>query len=70
MDEDTNVFAYYVLKWVLMQHLDVVLVAPSASVALWFNWWMDARPLLDEMGVAAADSTHETIEMGMTCGLD
>ena len=68
MDEDTNVFAYYVLKWVLMQHLDIVLVAPSASVTLWFVWWMDARPILDEMGVAAADSKQSAIAMGMTCG--
>ena len=68
-DENTNVFAYYVLKWVLMQHLDIVLVAPSASVALWFDWWMSVRSLLDEMGAAAADSKQSAIAMGMTCGL-
>jgi hypothetical protein len=65
--EDTNVFAYYVLKWVLMQHLESVLLAPAASVAHWFDWWVAAKPALDAAAVAVATSESEELRMGMTC---
>lgn len=66
-NEDTNVFAYYVLKWVLMQHLDSVLLAPAASVGHWFDWWREARPQLEELAADAAASESEDLPMGMTC---
>ena len=62
-NEDTNVFAYYILKWVLMQHMEEVLMAPTASAALWFDWWLAAKPRLDQMIV---DSPSD-FPMGMTC---
>jgi len=65
--EDTNVFAYYVLKWVLMAHLDSVLLAPAASVGHWFDWWVAARPALERAALAAASSESEELSMGMTC---
>jgi len=66
-NEDTNVFAYYVLKWTLMQHLDSVLLAPTASVAFWFDWWLVAKPTLDRAAKEARDSEGEELKMGMTC---
>lgn len=67
-DEDTNVFAYYILKWVLMSaHLDVVLLAPTATVPLWFSWWSAMRPELDSMASAASTSVSQEMKMGMTC---
>jgi len=66
--EDTNVFAYYVLKWVLMGHVGSVLYAPVASVALWFDWWMASKGKLDKM-VANLDPAvaKKDFPMGMTC---
>jgi len=58
--EDTNVFGYYVLKWVLMAHLDDVLLRPTASVPLWFGWWQATK--------LAAAPTSTTVRLGMTCG--
>jgi len=69
-DEDTNVFAYYVLKWVLMQHLESVLLAPTASVHFWFDWWVAAKPDLDRAAKEAAASEGVEIKMGMTCVSD
>ena len=66
-DEDTNVFAYYVLKWVLMQHLDSVLLAPTASVGYWFDWWLAAKPALEVAAKGVGDSEGEELKMGMTC---
>jgi hypothetical protein len=66
-NEDTNVFAYYVLKWVLMQHLDSTLLAPTASVGYWFDWWLAAKPALDRAAKGAAGSEGEELKMGMTC---
>ena len=66
-DEDTNVFAYYVLKWVLMQHLDSVLLAPTASAAYWFDWWLAAKPDLDRAAKRVVASESTEIKMGMTC---
>jgi len=57
--EDTNVFAYYVLKWVLMGHVGEVLYAPVASAALWFDWWQAARLKPVEV--------KKDYPMGMTC---
>ena len=65
--EDTNVFAYYVLKWVLMQHLDAVLLAPSASVAHWNTWWREAKPALEAAAASAVASENTELRMGMTC---
>ena len=66
-DENTNVFAYYVLKWVLMQHQESVLLAPSASVAHWYTWFLEARPALEAMASDVAWSENSEIPMGMTC---
>jgi hypothetical protein len=60
--EDTNVFAYYVLKWVLMGHEMEVILNPSRSVSKWFGWWKVIQPRL-----RTNDATHELIPMGMTC---
>ena len=68
--EDTNVFAYYVLKWVLMQHLDSTLLAPTASVGHWFDWWLAAKPALDRAAKGAAGSQGKELKMGMTCLTD
>ena len=63
-DEDTNVFAYYVLKWVLMRwHLGEVLVNPDRTVRFWVDWWRTARGSLD----GAVYETQQTVSMGMTC---
>lgn len=64
--EDTNVFAYYVLKWVLMQHLEEVLLAPTPSANRWFEWWLAARPRLEAMADAVVDDQKD-FAMGMTC---
>lgn len=60
--EDTNVFAYYILKWVLMQHEYEVLMNPSRSVPKWFGWWKRIQPSL-----RTEDAIQERIPMGMTC---
>jgi hypothetical protein len=61
------VFAYYILKWVLMAHAADVLVSPRASVPLWYNWWLSAKPLLEEMAAAASETSQKELRMGMTC---
>ena len=61
--EDTNVFAYYILKWVLMQHSEEVLLAPVASRTQWIAWWLEAQPIPTDQ------SASEELQMGMTCGL-
>lgn len=66
--EDTNVFAYYVLKWVLMGHLDEVLMSPNRSVTSWYRWWVAARPALEAAAKRAAPSESISLRMGMTCG--
>ena len=66
--EDTNVFAYYVLKWVLMQHTDEVLMAPVASSVRWFDWWLSEKPKLDAMASGISENvTKKDFPMGMTC---
>jgi hypothetical protein len=68
--EDTNVFAYYVLKYVLMLHEENVLVSPVGSVPFWLPWWRGARCELDRIAVLArrSGSDDRAIAMGMTCG--
>jgi hypothetical protein len=65
--EDTNVFAYYVLKWVLMQHLESVLVVADHGVYHWLAWWLAVQPTLDAMADAAMESRTRTLRLGMTC---
>ena len=64
-DEDTNVFAYYVLKWVLMLNGSSAMLAPDHRVAQWFNWWIKAKPTL----LSGVYSESREIRLGMTCGL-
>ena len=68
--EDTNVFAYYVLKYVLMLHEADVLLTPVGSVPLWVPWWRAVRSELDRIAVLArrSGSDDRAIAMGMTCG--
>ena len=66
-DEDTNVFAYYVLKWVLMGHLREALLQPSHAVSLWYGWFMMASGDLDRRAIAAAATADRAMRMGMTC---
>lgn len=60
--EDTNVFAYYVLKWVLMGHCEEVLFAPVATAPLWLTWWNSAKHDLKP-----DDSASRELRLGMTC---
>lgn len=70
--EDTNVFAYYVLKYVLMlpEHEGAVLLTPTLSSRQWLTWWDAARPMLDQIAMSARRSgtDNREIAMGMTCG--
>ncbi|NDE15950.1 hypothetical protein EBZ80_13570 [bacterium] len=65
--EDTNVFAYYVMKWVLMAHTEAVLLAPAASVPHWWSWWEKALPELERLAAGAGAAGAGTVRMGMTC---
>ena len=69
--ENTSVFSYYILKWVLMNtgHCDEVLLSPQASVNHWFIWFLDAQPKLNRLAdVAQSQGTlSQSIQMGMTC---
>jgi len=65
--EDTNVFAYYILKWVLMQHLEEVLFGATHALNHWFDWWTIARPRLDALAEKESGSDDQEISMGMTC---
>lgn len=67
-DEDTNVFAYYVMKWVLMsepEHLAVTLLSPTHAVGSWWMWWVDVRHLLEARASDAVEGVP--LAMGMTC---
>ena len=68
-DEDTNVFAYYILKWTLMKYTPIVLLSPAKTVALWTSWWRAALPELNRMADVkkASGSNSAEIPMGMTC---
>ena len=65
--EDTNVFAYYILKVVLMAHLEEALLRPTHAVGSWVRWWRQSRPALDALAAVAAGTEAETLPMGMTC---
>ena len=67
--EDTNVFAYYVLKYVLMLHEDYVLLTPTGSVSMWIQWWREALPELNQIAalVRRSGADNQAIAMGMTC---
>jgi hypothetical protein len=70
--EDTNVFAYYIMKWVLLrkpEHLAVALLSPTHAVGLWWNWWLDSRSELDMAASysSASGSERVAMPMGMTC---
>jgi hypothetical protein len=65
--EDTNVFAYYVLKWVLMGHLAEVLMDPDRSLSRWFGWWMGAKEALRRMSLQVMYTEGVPMRMGMTC---
>ena len=68
--EDTNVFAYYVLKYVLILHEDDVLLTPTGSLPMWLPWWRAARGELDRIAALEqrSGSDNRAIAMGMTCG--
>ncbi len=66
-DEDTNIFAYYVLKWVLMQHEHEAILGPGHSVRSWFRWWVECLPTLQAIADDAKKSLQESLPMGMTC---
>ncbi len=65
--EDTNVFAYYVLKWVLMQHLTESLMGPDHSVGKWFAWWQAELPRLNRLAARYAETERHIVSMAMTC---
>lgn len=68
--ENTNVFAYYVLKYVLMRHEIDALLTPAVSVSWWLAWWREELPLLNRIATLAqrSGSDDRAIAMGMTCG--
>lgn len=65
--ENTNVFAYYVLKWVLMGHTGAVLLAADRSVHRWMDWWRAAQPALAALTKTQAVTEGHNLRMGMTC---
>jgi hypothetical protein len=65
-DERTNVFAYYILKWVLMGHPEVFLDR-NACVSRWFIWFQESLPKLQELSSRYADSEYESLSLAMTC---
>ena len=67
--ETTNVFAYYVLKWVLMQHLEEALLHPNKTVGKWLTWWHESRPMLTRMSQQVLYTEGVPMAMGMTCGV-
>lgn len=66
--ETTSVFAYYILKWVLFQHLEHMLLAPKESVNHWCDWWITARPQLDHLASRFKYTERLHLRLGMTCG--
>jgi hypothetical protein len=65
-NERTNVFAYYILKWVLMQH-EEVFFGPNHCVSKWLPWFKMALPQLEEMAKTQAHSETKTLSLAMTC---
>lgn len=66
--ERTNVFAYYILKWVLMGHPEVFLDR-NACVSHWFKWFQAELPKLQELSRRYAGSELESLSLAMTCGV-
>ena len=64
--ERTNVFAYYILKWVLMQHKEVFF-GPNHCVSMWFEWFLHALPKLESLRHRYRDSERESLSLAMTC---
>jgi hypothetical protein len=69
-DEDTNIFAYMILKWVLMAHSVDVLMDPNDTVQHWFKWWTEKLPELESTARRVAHTESESIPLGMTCPTD
>lgn len=66
--EDTNVFAYYVLKYVLMEHAEAVLGTvgtATRSVEHWMGWWRAMRPEIERLDPERGPKG--AMRMGMTC---
>lgn len=66
--EKTNVFAYYILKWVLMQH-EEVFYGPNHCVSLWYDWFIEALPDLEKLRQKYQGSESESLSLAMTCPL-
>ena len=67
-DERTNVFAYYVLKWILMSHLAEVMLNPDRSLASWYRWWVSGgRDQITQMARAVMYTENVPMSRGMTC---
>jgi hypothetical protein len=64
--EKTNVFAYYILKWVLMQH-EEVFFGPNHCVSRWFEWFVQALPELERLRSRYQGSESQTLSLAMTC---
>ena len=64
--EKTNVFAYYILKWVLMQH-EEVFYGPNHCVSLWYDWFIEALPDLERLRQQYQKSELETLSLAMSC---
>jgi len=65
-DETTNIFAYYILKWVLMQH-EEVFFGRNHSVGRWFTWFEEALPQLEALRQTYKDSETQRLSLAMTC---
>ena len=68
--EDTNIFAYFILKWVLMAHTVEVLISPDNSVQHWYQWWTELVPELEGAATTAAVTHSRPTRLGMTCPTD
>lgn len=66
-NENTNVFAYYVLKWTLMQHPTESLIGPDHSVGKWFAWWQAEESRLKTLAQDYATTEHRGVSLAMTC---
>jgi hypothetical protein len=66
-NENTNVFAYYVLKWVLMQNLGPALLESKQTVSSWTTWWFASKPKLEVLADQAVPTESEALSLGMTC---
>ena len=66
--EKTNVFAYYILKWVLMQH-EEVFFGPNHCVSLWYDWFVQELPQLERLRIRYQNSEKDVLSLAMTCPL-